>query len=187
MGTVVLSVTGAEALYADMGHFGSKPIRQAWFGFVLPSLILNYFGQGALLLVNLAAADNPFYRLSAEWLFYPLVALATLATVIASQAVISGAFSVSRQAMQLGFLPRIEVQFTSEKAQAGLSARRQLGSLYRGGHSCARFPDNRQCRCGLWYCGDRRHGHYISSCNLCCGHKLGMGALDCILCRFPFA
>ncbi|MBK7424998.1 MAG: potassium transporter Kup [Propionivibrio sp.] len=117
MGAVVLSVTGAEALYADMGHFGSKPIRQAWFGFVLPSLVLNYFGQGALLLVNPAAADNPFYRLAPEWLLYPLVALATLATVIASQAVISGAFSVSRQAMQLGFLPRIEVQFTSEKAQ----------------------------------------------------------------------
>ncbi|MBL8414942.1 MAG: potassium transporter Kup [Propionivibrio sp.] len=117
MGAVVLSVTGAEALYADMGHFGSKPIRQAWFGFVLPSLILNYFGQGALLLVNPGAADNPFYRLAPEWLLYPLVALATLATVIASQAVISGAFSVSRQAMQLGFLPRIEVQFTSEKAQ----------------------------------------------------------------------
>ncbi|MBL0166846.1 MAG: potassium transporter Kup [Propionivibrio sp.] len=117
MGAVVLSVTGAEALYADMGHFGSKPIRQAWFGFVLPSLVLNYFGQGALLLVNPAAADNPFYRLAPQWLLYPLVALATLATVIASQAVISGAFSVSRQAMQLGFLPRIEVQFTSEKAQ----------------------------------------------------------------------
>jgi KUP system potassium uptake protein len=117
MGAVVLSVTGAEALYADMGHFGSKPIRQAWFGFVLPSLIFNYFGQGALLLVNPAAADNPFYRLAPEWLLYPLVPLATLATVIASQAVISGAFSVSRQAMQLGFLPRIEVQFTSEKAQ----------------------------------------------------------------------
>jgi KUP system potassium uptake protein len=117
IGSVVLSVTGAEALYADMGHFGSKPIRQAWFGFVLPSLVLNYFGQGALLLVNPATKDNPFYRLAPEWLLYPLVALATLATVIASQAVISGAFSVSRQAMQLGFLPRIEVQFTSEKAQ----------------------------------------------------------------------
>ncbi|MFZ4536398.1 potassium transporter Kup [Propionivibrio sp.] len=117
MGAVVLSVTGAEALYADMGHFGSKPIRQAWFCFVLPSLILNYFGQGALLLVDPSAAVNPFYHLAPEWLLYPLVGLATLATVIASQAVISGAFSVSRQAMQLGFLPRIEVQFTSEKAQ----------------------------------------------------------------------
>ena len=117
MGAVVLSVTGAEALYADMGHFGSKPIRQAWFGFVLPSLILNYFGQGALLLVHPEAADNPFYHLAPDWLVYPLVGLATLATVIASQAVISGAFSVSRQAMQLGFLPRFEVQYTSEKAQ----------------------------------------------------------------------
>jgi len=117
MGAVVLSVTGAEALYADMGHFGSRPIRQAWFGFVLPSLILNYFGQGALLLVNPEAVDNPFYHLAPEWLVYPLVGLATLATVIASQAVISGAFSVSRQAMQLGFVPRLDVKFTSEKAQ----------------------------------------------------------------------
>ena len=117
MGAVVLSVTGAEALYADMGHFGSRPIRQAWFGFVLPALVLNYFGQGALLLANPAAADNPFYRLAPEWMLYPLVGLATLATVIASQAVISGAFSVTRQAMQLGFVPRLDVKFTSAKAQ----------------------------------------------------------------------
>ena len=117
MGAVVLSVTGAEALYADMGHFGSRPIRQAWFGFVLPSLILNYFGQGALLLAKPAALDNPFYRLAPQWMLYPLVGLATVATVIASQAVISGAFSISRQAMQLGFLPRMEIKFTSEKAQ----------------------------------------------------------------------
>ncbi|WP_301102906.1 potassium transporter Kup [Propionivibrio sp.] len=117
MGAVVLSVTGAEALYADMGHFGSRPIRQAWFGFVLPSLILNYFGQGALLLSDPGTVDNPFYHLAPDWLLYPLVGLATLATVIASQAVISGAFSVSRQAMQLGFLPRLEVQFTSAKAE----------------------------------------------------------------------
>jgi len=117
MGAVVLAVTGAEALYADMGHFGSRPIRQAWFAFVLPSLMLNYFGQGALLLVHPEVADNPFYHMAPEWLLLPLVGLATLATVIASQAVISGAFSVSRQAMQLGFLPRFEVQYTSEKAQ----------------------------------------------------------------------
>ena len=101
MGAVVLSVTGAEALYADMGHFGSRPIRQAWFGFVLPSLILNYFGQGALLLAKPAALDNPFYRLAPQWMLYPLVGLATVATVIASQAVISGAFSISRQACLL--------------------------------------------------------------------------------------
>ena len=117
MGAVVLSVTGAEALYADMGHFGSRPIRQAWFGFVLPSLMLNYFGQGALLLTHPEVVDNPFYHLAPDWMLIPLVGLATLATVIASQAVISGAFSVSRQAMQLGFLPRFEVQYTSEKAQ----------------------------------------------------------------------
>ena len=117
MGAVVLSVTGAEALYADMGHFGSRPIRQAWFGFVLPSLMLNYFGQGALLLTHPEVVDNPFYHLAPKWMLFPLVGLATLATVIASQAVISGAFSVSRQAMQLGFLPRLEVQHTSEKAQ----------------------------------------------------------------------
>lgn len=117
MGAVVLSVTGAEALYADMGHFGSRPIRQAWFGFVLPALILNYFGQGALLLADPSVVDNPFYHMAPDWLLLPLVGLATLATVIASQAVISGAYSVSRQAMQLGFLPRFEVQYTSEKEQ----------------------------------------------------------------------
>ena len=117
LGAVVLSVTGAEALYADMGHFGSRPIRQAWFGFVLPSLVINYFGQGALLLADPSVVDNPFYHLAPDWLLFPLVGLATMATVIASQAVISGAFSVSRQAMQLGFLPRFEVQYTSEKQQ----------------------------------------------------------------------
>ena len=117
MGAVVLSVTGAEALYADMGHFGAQPIRQAWFFFVLPSLMLNYFGQGALILAEPEAISNPFYHLAPEWLLYPLVGLATVATVIASQAVISGAFSVSRQAMQLGFLPRFEVIYTSEKQQ----------------------------------------------------------------------
>lgn len=117
MGAVVLSVTGAEALYADMGHFGRKPIQLAWFGFVLPALILNYFGQGALLLAEPAAASNPFYHLAPDWALYPLIGLSTLATVIASQAVISGAFSVTRQAMQLGFVPRFEVQHTSEREQ----------------------------------------------------------------------
>ena len=117
MGAVVLSVTGAEALYADMGHFGAKPIRQAWFFFVLPSLMLNYFGQGALILTHPEAVENPFYHQAPEWMLYPLVGLATVATVIASQAVISGAFSVSRQAMQLGFLPRFEVKHTSDKEQ----------------------------------------------------------------------
>lgn len=115
MGNVVLAVTGAEALYADMGHFGRKPIQRAWFAFVLPALVLNYFGQGALILTEPEAAKNPFFHLGPDWALYPLVALATVATVIASQAVISGAFSVTRQAMQLGFMPRMEVQHTSER------------------------------------------------------------------------
>ncbi len=117
MGAVVLAVTGAEALYADMGHFGSRPIRQAWFGLVLPALILNYFGQGALLLADPASVANPFYHLAPDWALYPLVGLSTAATVIASQAVISGAFSVTRQAMQLGFVPRFDVRFTSEREE----------------------------------------------------------------------
>ena len=118
MGNVVLAVTGAEALYADMGHFGRKPIQRAWFGFVLPALVLNYFGQGALILANAETAKNPFYLSAPDWALVPLVALSTIATVIASQAVISGAFSVTRQAMQLNFVPRMEVQHTSDK-QAG--------------------------------------------------------------------
>jgi KUP system potassium uptake protein len=117
LGAVVLAVTGGEALYADMGHFGRMPIRIAWFSLVLPSLILNYFGQGALLLHDSAAIQNPFYLLAPDWALYPLIVLATLATVIASQAVISGAFSVSRQALQLGYLPRMMVQHTSESQE----------------------------------------------------------------------
>ncbi len=115
MGNVVLAVTGAEALYADMGHFGRKPIQRAWFAFVLPALVLNYFGQGALVLENPEGVSNPFYLSAPDWGRVPLVALATLATVIASQAVISGAFSVTRQAIQLNFAPRMEVQHTSDK------------------------------------------------------------------------
>ena len=117
LGAVVLAVTGAEALYADMGHFGRFPIRLAWFGFVLPALLLNYFGQGALILHNAASIKNPFYLLAPEWAVIPLILLATLATVIASQAVITGAFSVSRQALQLGYLPRMHIQHTSESEQ----------------------------------------------------------------------
>jgi KUP system potassium uptake protein len=117
LGAVVLAVTGAEALYADMGHFGRFPIRLAWFGFVLPSLILNYFGQGALILLHPESVKNPFYLLAPEWLLFPLIILATLAAVIASQAVITGAFSVSRQALQLGYLPRMHVEHTSESEE----------------------------------------------------------------------
>ena len=117
LGAVVLAVTGAEALYADMGHFGRFPIKLAWFGFVLPALLLNYFGQGALMLHNPESIKNPFYLLAPEWALFPLIGLATVATVIASQAVITGAFSVSRQALQLGYLPRMHIQHTSESTE----------------------------------------------------------------------
>ena len=113
LGAVVLAVTGAEALYADMGHFGKGPVRIAWFSLVAPALVLNYFGQGALLMLDPAAATNPFYLLLPGWALYPMVALATVATVIASQAVISGAYSITRQAVQLGFLPRMTIVHTS--------------------------------------------------------------------------
>ncbi len=121
LGAVVLCITGAEALYADMGHFGAKPIQYAWLGYVLPALIINYFGQGALLLADPSAVENPFYRLAPEWALYPLVILSTIATVIASQAVISGAFSITQQAIQLGYTPRLEVQHTSDQ---------EIGQIY---------------------------------------------------------
>jgi KUP system potassium uptake protein len=113
LGAVVLCVTGAEALYADLGHFGKKPIRLAWFGAVMPALTLNYFGQGALLLARPEAVKNPFFMMAPEWALVPLVVLATMATVIASQALITGAFSVTKQVVQLGYLPRLNVEHTS--------------------------------------------------------------------------
>ena len=117
LGSVFLVVTGGEALYADMGHFGSKPIRMTWFALVLPSLLLNYFGQGAFILANPEDIRQPFFHMAPEWALYPLVVLATMATVIASQAVISGAFSLTRQAIQLGYLPRMLVDHTSSKEE----------------------------------------------------------------------
>ena len=113
LGAVVLCVTGGEALYADLGHFGKKPIRLAWFSIVMPCLTLNYFGQGALLLADPEAVKNPFFNMAPDWAVVPLVGLATMATVIASQALITGAFSVTKQAMQLGYLPRLQVRHTS--------------------------------------------------------------------------
>ena len=113
LGATFLAVTGGEAMYADMGHFGCVPIRLAWFAIVLPALFLNYFGQGALLLADPTALDNPFYQLAPDWFHYPLVAFATVATVIASQAIISGAFSLTQQAIQLGFLPRVNIHHTA--------------------------------------------------------------------------
>jgi KUP system potassium uptake protein len=124
LGSVFLVVTGGEALYADMGHFGIRPIRIDWFAIVLPSLLLNYFGQGALLLENPAAAENPFYLLAPEWAIYPMIVLAVAAAVIASQAVISGAYSLTMQAVQLGFSPRIKIDHTST---------RQYGQIYISG------------------------------------------------------
>ena len=117
MGSVFLAVTGAEALYADMGHFGRRPIQIAWTAFVLPALILNYLGQGALMLANPATIENPFFLLAPDWAVLPLVILATIATVIASQATITGAFSLARQAIQLGLLPRLEITHTSDKLE----------------------------------------------------------------------
>jgi KUP system potassium uptake protein len=121
LGAVLLAFTGAEALYADMGHFGKRAIRLAWFGLVLPALVLNYFGQGALLIANPAAIANPFYLSYPEWALYPMIVLATVATVIASQATISGTYSITKQAIQLGYLPRFNIQHTSEK---------EIGQIY---------------------------------------------------------
>ncbi|MDH3499653.1 MAG: KUP/HAK/KT family potassium transporter, partial [Acidimicrobiia bacterium] len=121
LGGVFLVVTGSEALYADMGHFGPRPIRIGWFGLVFPALVLNYFGQGALLIRDPSAIENPFYRLAPEWAILPLVVLATMATVIASQALISGAYSLTAQAIQLGYLPRQHIDHTSP---------RQFGQIY---------------------------------------------------------
>jgi len=124
LGAVLLAFTGAEALYADMGHFGKTPIRLAWFGLVFPALMLNYLGQGALLIADPAALSNPFYLLAPQWVLYPLVALATAATVVASQATISGTYSLTRQAIQLDYLPRMDVRQTSAK---------QMGQIYMPG------------------------------------------------------
>jgi KUP system potassium uptake protein len=124
LGSVVLTVTGAEALYADMGHFGRSPIRRAWFAAVFPALILNYMGQGALILHTPQAIENPFFLLFPHWARIPMVLIATMATVIASQAVISGAFSVTRQAVQLGFLPRLTIRHTSHE---------EVGQVYAPG------------------------------------------------------
>jgi KUP system potassium uptake protein len=115
LGAVVLCVTGAEALYADMGHFGKKPIRLAWFALVAPALVMNYFGQGAMLLAEPEKVKNPFYEMAPQWALYPLIALATAATVIASQALITAAFSITKQAIQLGYLPRLRIAHTSVK------------------------------------------------------------------------
>ena len=116
LGAAFLAVTGGEAMYADMGHFGRLPIRLAWFTICLPALVLNYFGQAALLVDDPSAVDNPFFQLAPDWLHYPLVALSAIATVIASQAIISGVFSLTQQSIQLGFLPRMHIEHTTSDA-----------------------------------------------------------------------
>ena len=121
LGAVFLAVTGAEALYADLGHFGRRPIQAAWIVLVLPALLINYFGQGAFLLANPKAIENPFFLMVPDWALLPMVALATAATVIASQAVITGAYSLTQQAIQLGLLPRFEIRHTSAS---------QFGQIY---------------------------------------------------------
>src|SRR5581483_4308653 len=118
---VFLVITGGEALYADLGHFGRRAIQHAWFTVAFPCLLLSYFGQGALLLREPTAAENPFYHLAPAWALYPLIALATVATIIASQAIISGAFSLTRQAVQLGYIPRLRIAHTSS---------REIGQIY---------------------------------------------------------
>ena len=145
LGAAFLAVTGGEAMYADMGHFGRLPIRLAWFLIALPALVLNYFGQAALLLTDPTAIDNPFYQLAPDWLHYPLVAFATVATVIASQAIISGVFSLTQQSIQLGFLPRMQIRHTTSDAMGQiyvplvnwLLAAATLGAVFSFGTSDA--------------------------------------------------
>ena len=138
LGAVVLALTGAEALYADMGHFGRPAIRRAWFSMVMPALTLCYFGQGALLLRDPEAIRNPFFLMAPDWGLAPLVALATVACVVASQAVISGAYSVTRQAVRLGFWPRMQILHTSAVEKARSTCRRSTRCC------CAR------CWCWCW-------------------------------------
>ena len=159
LGAVFLAVTGAEALYADLGHFGSEPIQTAWLSIVLPSLALNYLGQGALVLADPKAVENPFFLMFPDWALIPMVVLATVATVIASQAVITGAYSLTRQAIQLGLLPRLEIRHTSE-AQSGqiYMPRVNLLLLHRRDAAGGAVPLVERAGLGLRHLGHRHHG-----------------------------
>jgi len=188
LGAVVLCVTGGEALYADMGHFGKQPIRLAWFAIVMPALTLNDFGQGALLVdTTPAAVKNPFYLMAPDWALMPLVVLATMATVIASQALISGAFSVTKQVIQLGYLPRLQVQHTSVKDTGpDLPALCQLGLVcgHRAGGGAVQVfqqPGRSLRYCGVYRHADHHHAHLLcdplrleaTRCGtLHCGHRI---------------
>ena len=158
LGAVSLAITGGEALYADMGHFGRFPIRVAWFGLVLPALVLNYFGQGALLLSDKTAIENPFFRLVPGWGLMPLVLLSTAATVIASQAVISGSFSLTRQAIQLGLMPQLDMFQTSYGARPDLHPTGQLAAAGRGGRTGRELQKLERPRFGLRLCRHRDDG-----------------------------
>ena len=159
LGAVFLAVTGAEALYADLGHFGKRPIQTAWLFIVLPSLALNYMGQGALVIGDPKGVENPFFLMFPDWALIPMVALATLATVIASQAVITGAYSLTRQAIQLGLLPRFEIRHTSE-AHSGqiFMPARQLAAADRGDAAGADVPFVERIGLRLWHLRHRDHG-----------------------------
>ena len=159
LGAVSLAITGGEALYADMGHFGRFPIRVAWFGLVLPALVLNYFGQGALLLSDKTAIENPFFRLVPGWGLMPLVLLSTAATVIASQAVISGSFSLTRQAIQLGLMPQLDVfQTSTTSARPDLHPTGQLAAAGRGDRTGRELQKLERPRFGLRLCRHRDDG-----------------------------
>ena len=159
LGLVFLAVTGGEALYADLGHFGRKPIRTAWFALVLPSLLINYFGQGALVLSHPEAIENSFYRLVPDPLLIPMVVLATAATVIASQAVITGAYSLVQQAIQLGLLPRVAIVHTSEDPiRSDLHPARERDPADRRAAAGADVPHLERARLRLWHRGRDHNG-----------------------------
>ena len=178
LGSIFLAVTGGEALYADLGHFGRFPIRLAWFTLVLPALMLNYFGQAALLLSNPANTENLFYQLAPEWALVPMVLLATAATVIASQAVISGAFSVAQQAIQLGYLPRMKITHTSS-SEAGLilCPFRKSYCFCWGYRVGAGIPVVEQLGRGLWHRRVRHDDHQHDHGELRCSEALEMARM----------
>ena len=170
LGAVFLAVTGGEALYADIGHFGTAPIRLTWFAIVLPALTLNYFGQGALLLVDPDAAVNPFFSMAPSWALYPMVVLATAAAVIASQAIISGAFSLTMQAIQLGYMPRLNVNYTSARI---------IGQIYVPVVNWALMLSSHRPRARLWHLEPSRRRLWRRDHHHDADHD------DSVLCRGP--
>src|SRR5256885_2105365 len=182
LGAVFLVVTGGEALYADLGHFGHSAIQLAWFTIPLPALLLNYFGQGALLLTNPEAAANPFYLLAPAKFLIPLIPLATAAAIIASQAVISGAFSLTRQAVQLGYVPRMEIEHTSSREIGQIyvpSVNKMLAVLtialvlyFQTASNLARASRARRCSCTAALTARRRRSCLISHTTKCCTKRL---------------